>query len=419
MRNSFLLGLILLLSLGLASCKGQSESEAEKFAGNVKIAVMNPKSYYESVGKILPIHFPNITFEVLPLDLADLDHIDKQIDEANPDIVVTWSPSVLASMIEQGSLRDLKALISKDKFDVDHMRSSVVRYLEKLGNGSMYGLAPTFIGSAIYYNIKLFDQYGVPYPTDQMSWEELYRLTARFPVEEGKDRVYGFRYWGGISNQLSLQARAEHLRYYDAAGEKLDLNSETWLRLFQTVVETNKKGVIYTNPSDLFLEGKAAMTYGDSGYITLLGTKGDALKWGIISSPSNSQDRSINQSIVLNEIYSIYANASNPELAWEIVKFVNGEEIAKVQFRSLPTRIAYSKEKGNVSLEPFYRLEMDTFGDDEDIRLKNIPKSFTSALNKIVDREAEAVMKGERSAKEALERIQAEGQAQLKSVKQD
>ncbi|MDG0873339.1 extracellular solute-binding protein [Paenibacillus thiaminolyticus] len=53
----------------------------------------------------------------------------------------------------------------------------------------MYGLSPTFVSSAVYYNKDLFEQYGVTPPQDKMTWEQLLDLAARFPVEGSPRRT--------------------------------------------------------------------------------------------------------------------------------------------------------------------------------------------------------------------------------------
>ena len=417
MRKSLLACLMLIYCLITGSCSLRSEPKPEELSGALRIAIINAASYYESVGKVLPLHFPNIRFDVVTLDIASLKQMPDKIDEQKPDIVVIWHPYIYYKMIERGSLIDISPWIKRDKFDIENMHPSIVHFLKDIGGGGLYGLAPIFTSSAIYYNIDLFDRYGVPYPADQMSWEELNQLAARFPVEEGPNRIYGFNaFWNTYSGQISMLAQSEHLSYFDAAEEKLQMNTNPWRHLLQTIADMHKKGVIYKDGSDLFLAGKSAMTLQGPEYIALLKEKAPEMNWGIVTKPSYSQDRSINTSIVLNDIYAIHAKSANPDLAWEVVKFVNGKEMAQIQPRALSTRIAFSKQKNGVELEPFYKLGIDTFAFNEYLRNEPIPDTFTINLNKLIDREMDAAVKGAQSVENAIMKIQTEGQILLQSA---
>jgi len=410
------MGLLTGIALVISSCSADTP-EPDKLTGTLKIAVMNQFSYYGTAGKILPFHFPNITFEMVDVEHGSPDQIAEQIDELKPDIVTFFTPTDYVTMLERGSLLDLSSRIKRDQFDLDPMHPQVVRFLKEISGGGTFGLAPVFNSTALYYNIDLFNQYGVPYPIDRMSWEELYQLAARFPSGEGNTKVYGFRYYGGINSQLAMVANAEHLSYFDASMENLQMTTDSWRRLFQSVMDWNKKGVVDTNITDLFIEGRAAMTLGTPEYISVLKEKGKAINWSIVTTPSNSKDRESNRSIGLNDIYTIHAKAASPDLAWEVLKFVNGDDTAKLQFRSLSTRTSYSREREGVSLEPFYKLNIDMFGTFESLRRRGLPVDFSNSLNKLVNQKTEAVMKGTLTPNEALEQIQNEGQLLLRSAK--
>lgn len=408
--------LFFLAALVLASCS-KNEPEPDQLSGVLKIAVMGKFSYYESVGKILPLHFPNVAFEILDVATGTPEQVADEIDALKPDIVAFLSPDFYIPMLERGSLLELDARIKQDAFDLEQMHAPIVQFLKDIGGGRVFGLAPVFTSNALFYNIELFDRYGVPYPTDGMSWEELYQLAARFPIGDTDTSVFGFQYKGTISDQLSLLARAEHLSYYDASLEHLQFNTEPWRQLFQSVLDWNKKGIVDTSTADSFIGGRAAMTLGDTSYLSTLREKGSGMKWSLVTVPSYSQDRGINHAISLNIIYSIHAQAASPDLAWQILKFINSDDMAKLQFQSLSAKTAYSKERDGVSLEPFYRLNIDTFGTYEYMRRREIHSKIASKLNQLINQKADAALKGTLSPSEALEQIQTEGQLLLLSTK--
>lgn len=408
--------LFFLAALFLASCS-KSEPKPDQLSGVLKIAVMSSFSYYGTAGKILPLHFPNIAFEILNVKLSTPEQVADEIDALRPDIIAFTRHDEYISMLERGSLLGLDVRIKQDRLDLKQMNASIVQLLKELGGGRLFGLAPVFDSTALFYNIDLFNQYGVPYPTDRMSWEELYSLAARFPVGQADTNIFGFQYSGTIASQLSLLAQAEHLSYYDASLEHLQFNTEPWRRLFQSVLDWNKKGIVDMGAADSFIGGNAAMTLGDTSYLTKLKERARDMKWSLVTVPAYSQNRAINQAIRLNLIYSIHAQAASPDLAWEVLKFVNSDDLAKLQTQYLSVKTVYSKERDGVSLEPFYSLDIDTFGTFENIRRREVHSKVASGLIKLINEKAEAALKGSLSPLEALEQIQTEGQLLLRSAK--
>lgn len=70
-----------------------------------------------------------------------------------------------------------------------------------LGQGHLFALAPTFSASVLYYNKGIFDKAGVAYPTDGMTWDELFALAGKVTKtsKQAEGRIYGFsmsRYLG-------------------------------------------------------------------------------------------------------------------------------------------------------------------------------------------------------------------------------
>ena len=129
------------------------------------------------------------------------------------------------------------------------------------------------------------------------------------------------------------------------------------------------------------------------------------------------------RNIKFNEVFAIRANSPNADAAWAFIKYVNGEDFAKVKSKSLNnglmSRMGYSKEFEGVSLDVFYKLQPKLEGAvSKD--MSKIPQSFYPQYQPIVDREMKLVQDNKKSMDEALQTIEQEGQVILdKAIKDE
>jgi len=117
--------------------------------------------------------FDHITLEHVS---ASVDDIEEEIfaKEIYPDIIMT---SVSDYLLDMDLLLDLNPLIEEFDFDLDRLEPSVVEYLKDQSNdGELNGLPFIRPEYALVYNPDVFDAFGVDYPTDDMTWDEVIDL---------------------------------------------------------------------------------------------------------------------------------------------------------------------------------------------------------------------------------------------------
>jgi multiple sugar transport system substrate-binding protein len=108
-----------------------------------------------------------------------------------PDLCVlhwTWLPQVAST----DQLLPLDDLVQRDGIDVEDyypVGLQAYTYHEKL-----YGIPLRGSTITCFYNMDLFDQYGVAYPTDDWTWEELLEKAGKLTVDTDQDGlpdIYG------------------------------------------------------------------------------------------------------------------------------------------------------------------------------------------------------------------------------------
>ena len=109
-----------------------------------------------------------------------------------PDVF--WMHSNTAQMyMENDLLLNLDDYIAKDDaIDLANYYEGVVELYNRDDNGSQYALPKDHDTIALLYNKAIFDKYGVEYPTDDWTWEDVRDAAAKI-TEAGKaDGVYGY-----------------------------------------------------------------------------------------------------------------------------------------------------------------------------------------------------------------------------------
>ncbi|GIP55856.1 ABC transporter substrate-binding protein [Paenibacillus vini] len=438
--------ILMTLSLGLAAgCAGNEPRGELKSKTSLKVLFSDEDYFFRQYGDLFVMKNGNVDIEVVSTqdlrnNLGDKtydDALDELVERERPDILMV-STDIFERYAGAGKLAELDPLLEKDHYSLEAMLPGLVDTMRKIGGGKLYGLPPSFYGSAVYYNKDLFTKYGIEPPQDGMTWEEIMELARHFPAEGDElNRVYGYgaNYSLTFENLLSLFSHAEGLTYVNPETMKMTIDTVSWRKVYETALSAYHSNAIY-GPSDEagaslitteesmlrepFIMGRAALTVNGSHILQKLKQAEEMIKdyeafeVGLVSGPVDPADRETTREISFGDITAINANSTNPEAAWEFFRFLHGGELAAIKSKtpySLMSRSDYKMEYNGVALDAFYTLKPTINSNNAD--LKGIPSSFFSEFQIIRNRETQLFLSGEKSLEEALNTMQAEGQAAL------
>jgi len=361
--KTFKRGTVIATLLGVtvltAACSGGNASSLkEDETAVVKVMYWDEQNFYQQYGNLFNAKFPNVEIQVVNQRLLYNNYENMEQDEAwekflqdeQPDVLLL-SPDQYKTMSEKDALVDLEPMLSEKDFKGEEILPAIIDYLKTTANGKLYGMSPSFYSQALFYNADLFSKHGIEVPTNKMSWKELFDLAKRFP-DTGKPetREYGFAmpYMNSTFQLGMMVGWSEGLVMSDAEVTKLSINTEGWKGAFQTAIDGLKlspppqdmnNGNFDYMSRDSFLSGKAAMTLSSPYYVNELRQAKEYNKdykefnWEIVSEPVGSNDRDHGSSFGANEIFAIQANSPNAKAAWELVKYINSDEAAKLLSR--------------------------------------------------------------------------------------
>ncbi|MBD0382385.1 ABC transporter substrate-binding protein [Paenibacillus sedimenti] len=421
----------------------------------IKVLYYDKHSFYQQYGNLFMAKNPNIDVEVVSnqgIYGAGKDPeqaLEKLIDEEKPDVLLVNGIEQLEKFVQKGRLYALDDAIKQDKFDVENLLPATLETIRTKGDGKLYGLSPNFYSQALFYNKDLFEQYGIEFPKNKMSWEDVINLAKRFPIDgQGDQRIYGFSAYSYMRDGVGYQYMSSigstmGLSFFEPEQMKLTIQTDAWKNVLQLTVDTLKSGAFYVpkNQNDesnvprmyedhlkqnMFVMGKVAMTIDGNYMMQNLQEAKDRLKdvkpvnWDIVTVPVDPQNPDYSNNVSISNVFGIHAQSPNIRAAWEFVKYINSDEFARVMSKSsdnLLTRTTYAKERDGHNLEPFYLLKPNPNSIYKGY--EKLPGNFYQPFSMLANQEIQAVMDGKKSADDALKTIQEKGQEQLLKAKQE
>lgn len=250
------------------------------------------------------------------------------------DVVSMKDVPQYTNLVNRGILEPLDDYIAKDNVDLDAYKGLTDQVTI---DGKLYELPFRSDFWLIYYNKDVFDNAGVPYPTNDMTLAEYDEIARKLTVDTPGAEVYGAHYhtWRsavqlfGIldGKHTILDGNYDFLKphYERALAEQTD-------GVCQDYATLRTSNLHYTGA---FAQGNIGMMNMGSWFIATLiekigtGEYADIPNWGLVKYP---HDEGVEPGSTLATITSlaIPATAQDKDMAWEFVKFITGEEGAKI-----------------------------------------------------------------------------------------
>ncbi|HVM33304.1 MAG TPA: sugar ABC transporter substrate-binding protein [bacterium] len=316
----------------------------------------------------------------------------------------------------RGALEPLNSYMKADNFTLDGYYPQVVDRFTADGTTYVIPRDTAPIG-VIYYNKTAFDQAGLAYPTDNWDWNDFVLDAKKVMKTDASGKVTR---WGFIDEWPIWDAWV-----YDAGGSFADdvKKPTKWtfaldpdsLRGVQFRSDLMNKYKVMPQPSglaamggvgtaDMFVNGSAAMYYSGLWKVPQFRQIKD-FKWDVVMFPKNpSGYRAFPTG---GSGYGILKSSTHKQEAWELVKYISGEEGAK---ELAATGLAQPAIM-SVSNSP-------TFLDGQDpqnkkmvldamkyVKYNPMCKNWFEVHDSVIGPELDRVWNGTETAKEAMEKL--------------
>lgn len=340
MKRFFSLVGVLILCLGImAGCSSggaeKSSSNAEKSKDSnekvsLKMAVFPAdegvfKQGYENFKN----DHPNIdiTFETFPQQQY-YEKIRMQLSGGDGYDLFTGQ---MDNMVDTGLLAPLDKYIKDTGVDVAGYGKMYDTYKY---DGKVLSLPYRKSNWMLYYNKTLFDQKGVPYPSDDMTWDDFKALSKKMTSGSGESKVYGafLQQWPQTWYMSAVQKGASLIDkdltpFKDALQVRIDMEKDGSIMKWSEEVST---GAHY---NAAFQKGNVAMNLIGDWHVAQLrqAEKEGTLKfdWDVVPIP-HPKGVAKNTSLALPVSIMMNKNTKHPKEAFEFLKYMTGKEGAEL-----------------------------------------------------------------------------------------
>lgn len=278
--------------------------------------------------------FPHITIEKTDSS-KDLTIPSLVASGQIPDLIWDGLTNILESTILDLP-SDLNVLAQKYKYDFNRFEPSIVNSIKTVSTkGETLFFPVDVVAFATHYNKDIFDKFGVPYPQDNMTWEDMIELSKRLSRQDGSVQYQGMNM--AYMNRLPAQMSLAHV---DPKTNKVLIQGDGWRQLFELgrSIWYNPGGAApkIMNGRAQFLTERTLAMFPD---IFLLGNAdldkatNAGLNWDVVAYPSVKGKPGIIPGGFIDG-FTIPKGSKHPEEAFQVLMYLASDEVQLAQTKA-------------------------------------------------------------------------------------
>jgi multiple sugar transport system substrate-binding protein len=282
-------------------------------------------------------HFPNLTLNVMPYE-----EISKKVIAGDLPDIMYGSTNLIQELIPFDVVGDITPLVKKYNYDLSQINPLMLEDTKNNAGGSILAGLPVVgrEGQVLYYNKDLFNRFGVAYPVDGMTWDQVYALAQKM-----NRTADGVHYAGllGRWNHTYFQDGANILgvRMVSPTQDAATLDDPSWSKLVNNWKrfmelpgnEWTAKNIGEQQVWQQFPKGTAAMSIRPQTAIM----PQTQFEWDIVTAPYYPEQPGIN-SIIDSKVAVVFKTSKHQDEAFKFLAFMvsKGEQDLVSRSGSLP-----------------------------------------------------------------------------------
>jgi len=276
---------------------------------------------------------PNITIKIETSPYENyMTKLQTEIAAGSAPDMIQIGERDFRKYLEKGIVIDLMPYAEGEiKYDLADINPTILEVIKVDGKLPVLNIGVATTG--IFYNKKLFDAAGIPYPKEDWTWEEFVEIAKRLTVEEnGKIVQYGANL--NLSKdwvETLVQSNGGKYLSDDGKTTKGALDSPETVEALQFIVDLYNVHKVAPNPADLmalkgidlFGTGMVAMNMNGSWATADLRANPE-LDFGVAGLPRFADGKRAN--LMYTSGYGISSDSKHPEEAWKFLQFLTSPE---------------------------------------------------------------------------------------------
>lgn len=397
---AILLGLMLLV-LGYGVSQGflkRAEIPANKKIQLTVIVQPDPNGSYERVVQAFEQKHPEVSVQIVVASgQRYYQKLLVMMASGNPPDLM-WMGQGFGEFAQRGAFLDVASRIKQD-VDVSRFIPQSLEWY-KFGDQQL-GIPFRLDVGFIIYNKDIFDQAGLPYPTNAWDYDRFFDLASRLTVHDKQGRTTRFGYFGSLDDALF------GAQFISDDGTQATCDTPQMIEALQTNNALINRYHIAPNAQQhtsldryfLFASGRAAMMQAYTWDLPSLHQQAGSVRWGYVLNPRIA----VQTQWASSQAILISAQTKHPEMAWALCKEFLAPEFQKMMAsNALPSDIQVAQELAESGQPQYDHLPVLLAAIDRLVALPRVAH-FTEAQT-IMDGARDSVYTGQTSARQAVER---------------
>lgn len=342
--KSKVIGLLVIISFVMVMLLTGCSSDGDSKGSKKTVTVLINSGFKEDYFKAVKTNFEKKHSDIeISLITVPYDQVDSKLSAlvaggTPPDIWSHWADSGFSDYVHRGLVADLTPYM--EEFDNPNIPDKLMEIYNL--DGKQYGIPFSIYSQFLYYNKKLFDEAGVPYPDQykwgdpEWNWDEVVSLAKKLTKNYGKpDAVYGLT--SNIGDSIDSYAWDWDADIYTDEEYKSGFVTESRMdnpkfveaiEFFQSLVfeeEVSPTSAItdaMAKTGDPFVTGRVAMNI--VGGWGLGNYKKSGVDFGIAPIPTGPNGKATAHLYV--DPIMMSSKSKNPDAAWKLVEYLTSEE---------------------------------------------------------------------------------------------
>ncbi|WP_062108768.1 ABC transporter substrate-binding protein [Bacillus niameyensis] len=304
--------------------------------------------------------FPHITLEHVHVNNFDRQALEEMFSSGtNPDFFFTLSQEDIEYFQVDQDLTDLLELNGIDTSHLNQALLDTIRARDKEGRLLSWPYEDTYY--VIMYNKDLFDLFGVDYPSDDMTWDQLIDLSRELTQERDGIQYRGLDFGEEVMlSQLSVNATDPETGEVKVVNQKEFSDFMNMYKSYFDSLPSNYEGNVFTD--ERFLQRTTAMVVTNAQAINW--RKDDDLNYDIATIPTWSDRPGVGPRGFLHTL-TLNPNTEHPNDVVKIFEYFSSDEYQKWMSRNGIGIVTNSQD-----------LQDEFYADYESAQGKNIPAIF-------------------------------------------
>lgn len=357
----------------------------------------------------------HVTLEAIPEGFHD--KLTIQISSGTLADLVMIAGDFGGAYFKEGIFEPLDSYIEADGLDgvwVDSLMDGLS------WNGSVYAAPCTYNAGFIYYNKTMFEENGVPLPTNDWTEEEFLAAAQALTQGEGEDKVWGadFTSWWTYSLARNLY---DGYKAWDWETYTMTADTQGFRDGVQFITDLYQKYQVSPTPTQAadiggsFTTGKYAMTIGAAWDMASYNEAiGDDFEFDIVTFPWNETYGEWRSPLWTTAI-GMSADTPYKDECWEYIKYMSTDEQiqGEIEELGLPALKSISESEEFLTSIPEGQkpFNKEVYVDALDYAVDGVV--LNEIQDEIIKVELELLFSGQQDIDTTLENIQTKGQLKL------